>query len=167
MPIRPLAPITVIFIGHAYHRRVEPVEINAGAWYLRAPRDDELIDDRPALASMGESDPGYIARCTAQWATDTGYTWAVCEPTTGEMLAEVTDRSARRHVDDQARDGHEDAAAVAEQSVRRFATAMLGLTTDPIAADREVDIAAGRQVGAVHLDDVARAERNARAPSSP
>ena len=25
---------------------MEPVEINAGAWYLRAPRDDELIDDR-------------------------------------------------------------------------------------------------------------------------
>ena len=49
---------------------VEPVEINAGAWYLRAPRQDELIDDRPALASMGETDPGYIARCAAQWAAD-------------------------------------------------------------------------------------------------
>jgi hypothetical protein len=104
------------------------VEINAGAWYLRAPREDDLIDDRPALASMGETDPGYIARCTARWATDTGYTWAVCEPTTGEMLAEVTvdPRSATMHT--RARDGHDDAAAIAEQSVRRFAMAILGLT---------------------------------------
>jgi hypothetical protein len=107
---------------------VEPVEINAGAWYLRAPRADELIDDRPALASMGESDPGYIARCTAQWATDSGYTWAVCEPTTGEMLAEVRIDPLAAALRTRARDGHADAAATAEQSVRRFAAAMLGLT---------------------------------------
>jgi hypothetical protein len=118
----------VIFIGHAYHRHVDPVEINAGAWYLRAPRDDELIDDRPALASMGESDASYIARCNAKWATDTGYTWAVCEPTTGEMLAEVSIDPHAATLRTRARDGHEDAAAVAEQSVRRFAAAMLGLT---------------------------------------
>jgi hypothetical protein len=31
-------------------RRVKPVEINAGAWYLRALRDDNVIDDRRALA---------------------------------------------------------------------------------------------------------------------
>jgi len=65
---------------------VEPVEINAGAWYLRAPRQDELIDDRPALADLGETDPDYVTRCSALWSSDTGYTWAVCEPTTGEML---------------------------------------------------------------------------------
>jgi hypothetical protein len=106
----------VIFIGHAYHRRVEPVEINAGAWYLRALRDDELIDDRPALASMGESDPGY--------------TWAVCEPTTGEMLAEVRIDPLTSTLTTRTRDGHDDAVAIAEQSVRRFAKAMLGLTVD-------------------------------------
>ncbi len=107
---------------------MEPVEINAGAWYLRAPRADELIDDRPALAEMGETDQNYAARCTAQWASDTGYSWAVCEPTTGEMLAEVRidPRAASMHT--RARDGHADAAAIAEQSVRRFAMAMLGLT---------------------------------------
>jgi hypothetical protein len=115
-------------MGHAYHRRVEPVEINAGAWYLRALRHDELIDDRPALASMGETDPGYIARCTAQWASDAGYTWAVCEPTTGEMLAEVRIDPLAATLTTRTRDGHDDAAAIAEQSVRRFATAMLGLT---------------------------------------
>ena len=61
---------------------MEPVEINAGAWYLRALRQDELLDDRPALADLGETDPRYVARRRAQWASDTGYTWAVCEPTT-------------------------------------------------------------------------------------
>lgn len=104
------------------------MEINAGAWYLRALRDDELMDDRPALESLGESDPGYVARCTAQWVTDTGYTWAVCEPTTGEMLAEVRVDPAAATLRTRARDGHEDVVAVAEQSVRRFASAMLGLT---------------------------------------
>jgi hypothetical protein len=118
----------VILIGHAYHRRVEPVEINAGAWYLRALRADELMDDRPALAAMGESDPGYVARCTARWASDTGYTWAVCEPTTGEMLAEVSIDPVAGTLRTRTRDGHDDAVAVAEQSVRRFAAAMLGLT---------------------------------------
>ena len=107
---------------------MEPVEINAGAWYLRALRDDDLIDDRPALASMDESDPGYIARCAEQWADDTGYSWAVCEPTTGEMLAEVKIDPLTATLSTRARDGHEDAAATAEQSVRRFATSMLGLT---------------------------------------
>ena len=38
---------------------MEPVEINAGAWYLRATRP-------------------------AQWAADTAYSWDVCEPTSGE-----------------------------------------------------------------------------------
>jgi len=86
------------------------------------------MDDRPALAAMGESDPGYIARCTARWADETGYSWAVCEPTTGEMLAEVTIDPLAATLTSRARDGYKDAAAVAEQSVRRFATSMLGLT---------------------------------------
>lgn len=107
---------------------MEPVEINAGAWYLRAPRQDDLIDDRPALTDMGETDPGYVALCSAHWASDTGYTWAVCEPTTGEMLAEVTLDPAAATVRTRARDGHADAAEIARQSVRRFAAAMLGVT---------------------------------------
>jgi hypothetical protein len=107
---------------------VEPVEINAGAWYLRAPRQDELIDDRPALADLGETDPDYVTRSGALWTSDTGYTWAVCEPTTGELLAEVTIDPAAATVRTRARDGHSDAAATAEQSVRRFAAAVLGIT---------------------------------------
>lgn len=104
------------------------MEINAGAWYLRAPRADDKIDDRPALAEMGVTDSGYVALCSARWTSETGYTWAVCEPTTGEMLALVSVDPVAATVQTRARDGHADAAAVAEQSVRRFAAAMLGLT---------------------------------------
>jgi hypothetical protein len=107
---------------------VQPVEINAGAWYLRAPRQDELIDDRPALADLGETDPDYVMRCGALWASDTGYTWAVCEPTTGELLAEVTIDPRAATVRSRARGGHSGAAATAEQAVRRFAAAVLGMT---------------------------------------
>jgi hypothetical protein len=112
----------------AYHRCVEPVEINAGAWYLRALRDDDLINDRPALADLGETDPDYVTRCSARWTADTGYSWAVCEPTTGELLAEVTLDPATATLATRARDGHTDAAAIAAQSVRRFAAAALGIT---------------------------------------
>src|ERR1700755_841559 len=103
---------------------MEPVEINAGAWYLRAPRQDGLIDDRPALADLGETDPDYVTRCDALWAPDAGYTWAVCEPTTGELLAEVTIDPATATVRTRARDGHADAAATAEESGLRSAAGL-------------------------------------------
>jgi len=35
---------------------LEPVEINAGQWYLRGLRADSRIDDRPALADLGVID---------------------------------------------------------------------------------------------------------------
>jgi hypothetical protein len=107
---------------------VDPVEINAGAWYLRALREDELLDDRPALADLGETDPGYVTRRSAQWTSDTCYTWTVCEPTTGELLAEVILDPAAQTVRTRAREGHADAATIATESVRRFAAAMLGMT---------------------------------------
>ena len=81
---------------------MESVEINAGAWYLRALRADE-------------------------WAADTGYSWAVCEPTTGEVLAEVTLDPRRGTLASRTRPGHDDAATAACDSVRRFAAATLGL----------------------------------------
>ena len=107
---------------------MDPVEINAGTWYLRALRADERIDDRPALADLGETDPDYVARCTARWASETGYSWAVCEPTTGELLAEVTIDPHTETLATRARPGHDEAAAVAATSVRRFAAAALNLT---------------------------------------
>ena len=89
----------------------------------------QTTDRRPAcLADLGETDPDYVTRRATMWASDTGYSWAVCEPTTGEMLGEVRVDPLTATVSTRARDGHGDAAAIAEQSVRRFAAAMLGLT---------------------------------------
>ena len=84
---------------------MEPVEINAGLWYLRALRCDDRVDDRPAVVASSldpeiarwrhrpPADPAdaeaYIRRRAAEWLRDARYTWAVCEPTTGEMLGEV------------------------------------------------------------------------------
>jgi hypothetical protein len=72
---------------------LDPVQINAGAWYL-LPRD---------------------------WSSDTGYTWAVCEATTGEQVAEVTLDPATGAITTQVRAGHDEAASAAAASVQRFA----------------------------------------------
>ena len=105
---------------------MEPIEINAGAWYLRALRADDRVDDRQALADMGLDDEGYVARRAAQWEANTLYSWAVCEPTTGEMLAEVTLDPASGNISLQARRGHVQAAQTGADAVRRFADAILG-----------------------------------------
>ncbi|PPK69763.1 GNAT family N-acetyltransferase [Actinokineospora auranticolor] len=85
---------------------MEPVEINAGGYYLRALRDDPRLDDRPRLLE-GFTDPvsrqwlahvkvhdlatagEYIARRAKDWADETRFSWAVAEPTTGLLLGEV------------------------------------------------------------------------------
>jgi hypothetical protein len=103
---------------------VDAVEINAGAWYLRALRADDRIDDRPALAELGETDPDYVLRCSAGWEADATYSWAVCEPTTGELLALVTLDPATGNIGLRARPGHADAAQTAADSVRRFADSL-------------------------------------------
>jgi hypothetical protein len=105
---------------------MEPVEINAGSWYLRALRADRRVDDRPALAELDEPDPGYVDRRSAQWLDDTYYTWAVCEPTTGELLAEVGLNPGSGEITTRTRDGYSEAARTAEAAVRRFAAAALG-----------------------------------------
>lgn len=108
---------------------MEPIEINAGRWYLRALRSDERVDDRPALTDGGIADPGYIARRSAQWVDESHLSWAVCEPTTGELLAEVgitpsADNTAT--FTGWSRPGHDDALAAASDTVRRFAEGALG-----------------------------------------
>ncbi len=75
---------------------MEPVEINAGAWYLRGVPDDEC------------------------------YRWEVCEPITGQPVAQVT-----LHPDTATMSSHgdnTDAVTAAERAVRRFAAAALGVT---------------------------------------
>lgn len=70
------------------------------------PRADDRVDDRPAvLASCADPDirrwrhrppadpaeaDAYVRRRILDWARDDRFTWAVCEPTTGEMLGEVS-----------------------------------------------------------------------------
>ncbi|MBI5340325.1 hypothetical protein EV589_3149 [Mycobacterium sp. BK558] len=104
---------------------MEPVEINAGAWYLRALRADDRVDDRPALADLGEHRPDHVSQAAAHWDSETLFTWAVCEPTTGELLAEVTLDPSTRDVAVRARPGHEQAAQTGADAVARFAEAML------------------------------------------
>lgn len=103
---------------------MEPVEINAGAWYLRALRADDRIDDRPALTEMGEADEDYVVKRAAEWESDHTYSWAVCEPTTGELLAEVTLSPTTGAIDLRARPGHAEAAQAAGDAVRRFADSL-------------------------------------------
>ncbi|RDI25702.1 hypothetical protein DEU38_10946 [Rhodococcus sp. AG1013] len=109
---------------------MEPIEINAGSWYLRALRADERVDDRPALRDGGIADPGYVAERSRQWAADEHYSWAVCAPTTGELLAEVgvAPSGDAGVLSGWARPGHDDVLATATDAVRRFAEGALGLT---------------------------------------
>ncbi|QWF79368.1 GNAT family N-acetyltransferase [Amycolatopsis sp. CA-230715] len=85
---------------------MDHVEINAGEFYLRRLRADDLMDDRPALVE-GFTDPvfrrfepglavttledagAYIAKRDAEWAADERCSWAIAEPTTGALLGEV------------------------------------------------------------------------------
>ncbi len=72
------------------------MEINAGAWYLRGV------------------------------PSETGYHWDVCEPISGDVVAEVTldpDTATMSCVGDDA-----DAIQAAEQAIRRFAGQALGIT---------------------------------------
>ncbi|MFD4292970.1 hypothetical protein ACFWQG_07080 [Rhodococcus sp. NPDC058532] len=109
---------------------MEPIEINAGSWYLRGLRADERVDDRPALADGGITDPDHVAARARQWAGDEHYSWAVCEPTTGELLGEVglTPAGTDGTLGGWARPGHDAALAAATAAVRRFAEGALGLT---------------------------------------
>jgi RimJ/RimL family protein N-acetyltransferase len=84
---------------------MDPVEINAGTWYLRALRADDRLDDRPAILASAQDpeitrwqprpDPtleaaaAVVAAREAGWTADHTCSWAVCEPTTGAMVAEI------------------------------------------------------------------------------
>ena len=72
------------------------MEINAGAWYLRGVRSDEC------------------------------YRWDICEPTTGEVVAEVTLEPDSATISSVG--GDADAIETAEEAVRRFAMQALGIT---------------------------------------
>ncbi len=85
---------------------MEPVEINAGAYYLRQLRADDRLDDRPALvAAFADPDlrrwvtrwriddldmaAEYVARRSDEWAAGERCSWGVAEPASGALLGEV------------------------------------------------------------------------------
>lgn len=80
------------------------------------------------LADLGETDPDYVEKAESGWVDDSRYRWAVCEPTTGELLAEVTLNPASGQIGSRHRPGHDQAALTGAQAVSRFAAGALGLT---------------------------------------
>ncbi|MFH5210899.1 hypothetical protein ACHIPZ_22220 [Antrihabitans sp. NCIMB 15449] len=115
---------------------MEPIEVNAGAWYLRALRADERVDDRPALADGGIDDPDYVGTRTTQWAEETHFSWAVCQPNTGELLAEIgltPGDGTDADLTGWARAGHDDALTTGLDAVKRFAEGGLGLSVTMVA----------------------------------
>ncbi|NUT98012.1 MAG: GNAT family N-acetyltransferase [Saccharothrix sp.] len=70
---------------------MEPVEINAGEYYLRQLRVDDRIDDRPALSRFPTPELAreHIERRANEWETDAGCSWAVCEQLSNTAVGEV------------------------------------------------------------------------------
>lgn len=66
---------------------MEAMELNGGRFYLRPLHDDDRIDDRPALAHVTDDPDELIAVAREGWASESMFTWAVCEQTNVEMLA--------------------------------------------------------------------------------
>lgn len=123
---------------------MEPVEINAGAWYLRALRDDDRVTDVPALGETGllgtasDSPAQFVTDAASWWADETRFTWAVCEPTTGELIALIAITRDDRQPDhayltSAYRADHTEALAVGSAAVTRFVEGALGLTVAPSA----------------------------------
>jgi RimJ/RimL family protein N-acetyltransferase len=56
---------------------------------VASSRDPEILRWRHRPLPDPAEAEAYIRRRTGEWARDERLTWAVCEPTTGEMLGEV------------------------------------------------------------------------------
>ncbi|GAC85593.1 hypothetical protein GP2_037_00230 [Gordonia paraffinivorans NBRC 108238] len=118
---------------------MQPVEINAGTWYLRALRADDRITDVPALALLGVDSPAdYVATANADWESETRFAWAICIPTTGELVAliGVIPDGSSGLLWGRAREGYDEALDAAVGPVSRFAEGALGLSvSDEFARD--------------------------------
>lgn len=88
---------------------MEPVEINAGEFYLRAFRKDDRVNDIPAIVEAYEDEETrrYLERMdidgapaaemfvlflTNGWNYNYRWSWAVCDATTAELLAGIVIR---------------------------------------------------------------------------
>lgn len=92
------------------------------------------------MLDLGVDDPvAYVTTTDRDWADERAFVWAVCVPTTGELIALIgverdgveRDRDAGR-LWGRARAGYDDALEVAVGPVTRFAEGALGLTVLPI-----------------------------------
>ncbi|MFW0790977.1 hypothetical protein [Gordonia sp. CPCC 205333] len=110
---------------------MEPVEINAGTWYLRALRDDNRVTDVPALTELGIADPaGFVVSAAAGWIDDDRFTWAVCEPTTGELMSLIVVAADPASLSGYARPGQRHTLDDAIPVITRFVEGALGIPLD-------------------------------------
>lgn len=76
---------------------MEPVELNGGRFYLRPITVNDRINDVPALTLVAQATPAAATTPTPdiattrrqQWLSGTALSWAVCEQTQVELLAEA------------------------------------------------------------------------------
>lgn len=72
---------------------MEPIEINAGGYYLRALRNDERLSDVNALEHIMGLNPDAaerrIAELNEDWTQGNQLSWAVCEQTDPSCLAVI------------------------------------------------------------------------------
>lgn len=86
------------------------------------------------MSDLGVDDPaGYVSTADRNWAGETEFVWAICIPTTGELIAliGVTRDGETGHLWARARSGYDEAVEVATGPVTRFAEGALGLTVEP------------------------------------
>ena len=114
---------------------MDPIEINAGTYYLRQLRADDRLDDSDTLRANGFPDPlAHIAARAEAWHADTGYAWAIADPATGALLGEVglvdvRDGAARAICWIAPEHREHDIASPALAAVARFGTGALELHT--------------------------------------
>ncbi|MFD9698967.1 GNAT family N-acetyltransferase [Lentzea sp. NPDC059081] len=94
---------------------MEPVEINAGEYYLRAFRNDDRISDVAALVEI-HADPStarymnrmiisgppaaemFIQFMTMGWEKGYRFSWAVCDAVSGDLVAGLIFHNIDRHL---------------------------------------------------------------------
>ena len=71
-----------------------------------------------------------MARRTREWTEQTRFSWAVCVPTTAELVAEIVvtpNPDGTAEVTGWAREGYSEALDSGQAAVRRFVAGALGL----------------------------------------
>lgn len=70
---------------------MEPYDINAGRFYLRALHSQIDFDDSDTLREL-KPRPPIVTKDDAEdgWMANTVYSWAVCEQTSSDLLALIT-----------------------------------------------------------------------------